>query len=85
MDERRRCVVQPAQSIERNVAGSADDHQPAQLAGRSMETTRTTVAADPLLDDQVPAADVDLEAVAVGDGDASVRGSGRLLDVGISA
>ncbi len=43
-----------------------------------MKTTRAAVAADPVVNDQVPVVDVDLDAVAVGDGDAALGGAGRL-------
>ena len=78
MDERRADVVQPAQRVERDVAGVADQHEPAELRGDAVVAAGLALAADAVVDDQVPAVDVDLEPVAVRDADAVAGGLGSL-------
>ena len=62
----RRDVVQPAQRLERDVAGVAEQDESSQLAAGAMVSAGPSLSADPVLDDQVPSVDVDLDAVAAG-------------------
>jgi len=78
VDQRGADVVEPPEGFQGDVAGMADQNQPAKLGADAVITPRLTIAADPVVDDQVAAVDGDFEPVAVGDADAVVGGLGRV-------
>ncbi len=67
-------VGAPPHRFEGDVAGVAEDHDPADGALRPWKLAFPAVAADPVADQQVPAGDADAEPVSVGDEHASVGG-----------
>jgi hypothetical protein len=67
-------VADPAHGFEGDVAVVADDDHPTQLARGAVVAASTPVAPYSVVDDEVPAVDVELEAVADGnDGTARCR------------
>src|SRR5215210_7128315 len=74
LGEGRADVGDPAQRLERDVAGMADHEEPLQAACRAVEPQLAALSADAVLDDEVTSLNVELDAVAVGDDGAAGRG-----------
>jgi hypothetical protein len=67
MDQGGADVVEPAECLESDVAGMADEHEPAELGDDAVVAAGAALAADAVVDDQVSAVNVELEPVAVSD------------------